>query len=171
MGAVTLLVSRHAPRPLPLARYALTKVYRNVGLFRYWTVSNVPLFFIAAPALSIMFISSVWAWWAKSDGSTKTTSDVSRSVEFDFMPVCLRRLALPQGLLAVMALLSYHVQIITRLSSAYPLWYIWLVFSIRGSVLDGSMRGSPAGNRILVRWMVIYAIVQCLLFASFLPPA
>ena len=80
------------------------------------------------------------------------------------------RLAAPQGLLAVLALTSYHVQIITRLSSGYVLWYIWLARRI----LAGSKENEKQDiwtNKIIVRWMVIYGLVQAGLFASFLPPA
>jgi GPI mannosyltransferase 2 len=89
----------------------------------------------------------------------------------DFQMACLRRLAVPQVLLASMALLSYHVQIITRLSSAYPLWYIWLFSSMKGSGRKGAAEMDRIHPKTLVKWMVMYAMVQAALFASFLPPA
>lgn len=92
-------------------------------------------------------------------------------MESDFQVGCLRRLAVPQALLASMALLSYHVQIITRLSSAYPLWYIWLFSTIRAFGRKSAMDTYRVDPKTLVRWMVIYAMVQAGLFASFLPPA
>ena len=39
--------------------------------------------------------------------------------------ICI--LALPQVTLAVLALTSYHVQIINRLSSGYVVWYWWQI--------------------------------------------
>lgn len=71
-------------------------------------------------------------------------------------------LALPQLALAVLGLTSYHVQIITRLSSGYPLWYIWLAVKIQEE---------PRHISVIVRWMGIYALIQAGLYASFLPPA
>ena len=71
-------------------------------------------------------------------------------------------LALPQLVLAILALTSYHVQIITRISSGYPLWYIWLA---------AKATDEPKRVAIVIRWMVIYALVQAGLYASFLPPA
>lgn len=71
-------------------------------------------------------------------------------------------LALPQLSLAILALVSYHVQIITRLASGYPLWYIWLAHQ----TVKGGTRPSAT-----IRWMVIYALIQAGLYASFLPPA
>lgn len=74
----------------------------------------------------------------------------------------LAPIALPQLVLAILALSSYHVQIITRISSGYPLWYIWLA----AKVMDEPKRVS-----MVVRWMVMYALIQAGLYASFLPPA
>ena len=81
----------------------------------------------------------------------------------------LARLAVPQGLLAVMAFTSYHVQIINRISSGYPLWYWYLVTS----AVDLSS-STPKHSRTLVAAvysMVAYALIQGVLFGSFLPPA
>jgi phosphatidylinositol glycan class V len=74
----------------------------------------------------------------------------------------LRRLALPQLAVAALAITSFHVQIVNRISSGYPLWYMHLA---RGVVADGK------GARRGVRAMVVYALVQGALFAAFLPPA
>ena len=71
-------------------------------------------------------------------------------------------LALPQLLLAILAFTSYHVQIITRISSGYPLWCIWLA---------SKATDEPKRVTVVIRWMIIYALVQAGLYASFLPPA
>jgi GPI mannosyltransferase 2 len=67
-------------------------------------------------------------------------------------------------ILAILALTTYHVQIITRISSGYPLWYIWL-----------AIVNCVGENQKLLKWttywMVLYAFVQAGLYASFLPPA
>lgn len=80
----------------------------------------------------------------------------------------LFRLAVPQGLLAVMALTSYHVQIINRISSGYPLWYWYLVSTAMDSFQD---RHKHRGLPIAAQAMVAYALIQGVLFGSFLPPA
>jgi GPI mannosyltransferase 2 len=116
------------------------------------------------------------------------------------------RLAVPQLLLAVAAFTSFHVQIITRLSSGYPLWYLHIAQAILGFV--ERLRTSSAPNRsgspvsvtkpsaeaesevsedssanpairafvwmrpeLITRFMIMYALIQGSLFASFLPPA
>jgi GPI mannosyltransferase 2 len=68
-------------------------------------------------------------------------------------------LTIPQLILAVLALTTYHVQIITRIASGYPWWYIWLAAE------------RPRSVKIAVRWMALYALIQGGLYASFLPPA
>lgn len=76
----------------------------------------------------------------------------------------VRSAALSQLILAALAVTNYHVQIITRISSGYPLWYFWLA-----SKLDDP-KGSTFGQKTVI-FMVMYAIIQGALFASFLPPA
>ncbi len=149
---------------------------------KYWTLSNLPLFLLAAPMLYIMTRSSIWAWnWhqtvssvypdkhpksnraATTDGegtpSTTATSDV------------VRRLLVPQLVLAILALTSYHVQIITRLSSAYPVWYWWLACLTLDDKKIRLFGRSWRSARIVGSWMVGYALIQAGLYASFLPPA
>ena len=123
--------------------------YWDVGLFRYWTVSNIPLFLLATPVLSLMAISAYKSVLYPMGSSTQVTlnrrtkgraksqspktpkipkaesapgSDPGPTVEVIF----LRALALPQLTLTVLALTIYHVQIITRISSAYPVMYFYL---------------------------------------------
>lgn len=81
----------------------------------------------------------------------------------------LFRLAVPQGLLAVMALTSYHVQIINRISSGYPVWYWWLVSTAMSSFQDPQK--SRRELSVAAQAMVAYALIQAVLFGSFLPPA
>lgn len=84
----------------------------------------------------------------------------------------LTRLAVAQFILTAMALTSYHVQIVNRISSGYPLWYWYLACQALGT----SERTPPTVKYknhfpALVQVMAIYALVQGVLFGSFLPPA
>lgn len=140
---------------------------RNVGIFRYWTLSNVPLFLLAIPMISLMTVSGIWALnYNMSEGfrSSKLQDDDRKfkGKGPEGFPI-LRNLAVSQLVLTLLTLTTAHVQIITRISSAYPVWLWYLAAQFRG-------RNSPlAGN--VVRFMVIYGIIQGGLFASFLPPA
>lgn len=81
----------------------------------------------------------------------------------------LVRLALPQLALALLALSTYHVQIITRMASGYPLWYWWLALGIVG--VGKGKWSVPVKSDVVVIWMVMYTAIQGGLYASFLPPA
>lgn len=86
----------------------------------------------------------------------------------------LSQLATTQILLAGMAIVGYHVQIITRLSSGCIVWYWWTAAKIldegASSNGDGGDGGGGGGSWIL-KWMVMYGLIQGVLFAGFLPPA
>jgi phosphatidylinositol glycan class V len=70
------------------------------------------------------------------------------------------RLAIPQGILAILALTNLHVQIINRICSGYPVWY-WFLAAL------GDNRAFGVG----VKAIALYAGIQAVLFGSFLPPA
>ena len=113
-----------------------------------------------------MVISGLWALNHRTEGlqSSKMQIEAQKSSEAqpEGFPI-LRNLAVSQLLLTMLTLTTAHVQIITRISSAYPICLWYLATQLR----EGT---SPlAGNA--VRVMVIYGIVQGGLYASFLPPA
>ncbi|KAJ6017719.1 GPI mannosyltransferase 2 [Penicillium sp. IBT 35674x] len=140
--------------------------YWNVGFLRYWTVSNIPLFLLAAPILFIMGRSSAWALRAPSTLRSRSGNQASSPLSPGSM---LFRLAVPQGLLAIMAITSYHVQIVNRVSSGYPVWY-WYLVSIGMECLQDS-RKNHRSLALAAQAMVLYALIQGVLFGSFLPPA
>ena len=148
---------------------------RGVGFLNYWTVSNIPLFILATPMLSILVCSSIWALRRCSIPEMSADKKKGESAEIS-LPLRINqaivlRLAIPQIMLAILALTVYHVQIITRLSSGYPVWYWWLASLILEN-RDTSLMGKKWSTACVIsKWMVIYAIVQGGLFASFLPPA
>ena len=144
---------------------------RDVGLFRYWTVPNLPLFLLAMPCLWMLLVSSAWACTYPT--SSIFTAPKNSITVANLDKEGLIRLAMPQVVLALAAFASYHVQIINRLSSGYPLWYIWLasaIAEVAKQPYDNLVRRGGTAQ-LIVRSIAIYAIVQGGLFASFLPPA
>ncbi|KAL2852393.1 GPI mannosyltransferase 2 [Aspergillus pseudoustus] len=146
--------------------------YWGVGFLGYWTVPNIPLFLLATPMLLILFLSSFWVFKAKSSltssgAALKTSSTLSSSPASSL----LTQLAIVQFILTVMAVTSYHVQIVNRISSGYPLWYWYLAWHALKS--SDSTQSFTSRTRVLfvVQIMVAYALVQAVLFGSFLPPA
>ena len=132
-------------------------------MFRYWTLSNLPLFLLAAPMLYVLSRSGVEFLTESAAGNLPKTPGVSTETS-DRFAALLQCMALAQTVLAALALTSYHVQIITRISSGYPVWYWWLA----AALINGEK--TKLGNGI-VMFMVMYASIQGALFASFLPPA
>ncbi|KAL9099431.1 MAG: hypothetical protein Q9163_005067 [Psora crenata] len=158
------------------------KEYWGVGFLRYWTISNQPLFLIATPMLIVIYLSGKWAWEGEHtrtrltrvvdtehEGGLTIQCDTIRGSPLDH--AILRRFAVSQIILGLLAFTTYHVQIITRLSSGYPVWYWWLA-SLIISGNDANLWGWRFNiPRWITRWMVVYAFIQGALFASFLPPA
>lgn len=71
--------------------------------------------------------------------------------------------------MALLALTSYHVQIINRLASGYFVWYWW----IAGGLLETGKEMTTMRKLALdvTVFMAMYASIQAALYASFLPPA
>ncbi|EAW10565.1 DUF409 domain protein [Aspergillus clavatus NRRL 1] len=145
--------------------------YWNVGFLRYWTVPNIPLFLLAMPMLALLLWSSLWGL-RLSSVVRKDSNDVAPTMTTATVTSLLTRLSVVQGVLAVLALTSYHVQIINRISSGYPLWYWYLAAQLVGDATDSS--ATSKRNRlpaVLMQTMMIYGLIQAILFGSFLPPA
>ncbi|QMW44188.1 hypothetical protein G4B11_007608 [Aspergillus flavus] len=166
--------------------------YWNNGFLRYWTLSNMPLFALAGPMLVIMTYSAIWTLGVGSGGQErgngKSFSNTSKTQVHSEAPLTgrlLRSLAAPQIILAILTFLKHHVQIITRMSSGYPMWYLWLAHAlVEGHSLASSekvdvCRGEKETHilkqyryaRMTIFYMIVYSLVQGVLFASFLPPA
>ncbi|KXT00429.1 hypothetical protein AC578_1925 [Pseudocercospora eumusae] len=159
--------------------------YWNVGFLRYWTLSNIPLFALAAPMLLVL-LSTGWiamsraqldklvaALNAAGDPDHASTITAEEKQAFSHQ---MARFALPQLVLAALALTSFHVQIINRISSGYPVWYILLACAIHipthaTEESGAAMRFFASNAQWLVRASVMYAMVQGGLYASFMPPA
>ncbi|KAK4200843.1 GPI mannosyltransferase 2 [Triangularia verruculosa] len=151
------------PRPwcqasLPSIFTFVQEHYWNVGFLRYWTISNLPLFLLATPMLAILVRSGV----EQLTSSARQPVTAAKPVESSQLTSLVQSAAVAQVVLAVLAIAMYHVQIITRISSGYPLWYWW----VAGSLIRGEKMGG-----YIVKFMILYALIQGVLFTSFLPPA
>jgi GPI mannosyltransferase 2 len=173
---------------LACSRCKNTDQRRNVGFLRYWTIGNLPLFLLSAPMLYLLTISGldILKRTPRADVLRAKTRIADSPITLqmdsggfsqllqttDFHLLCLQRLAVPQILLTGLAFTSFHVQIITRIASGYPLWYIWcaeLLHSSAASLATGN--STTFFGKAVVRGIVMYGIVQGGLYATFLPPA
>ncbi|ROT36451.1 mannosyltransferase [Sodiomyces alkalinus F11] len=147
-------------RTLPSIYAFVQEHYWGTGFLRYWTMSNLPLFLLAAPVLTIMSISGVEVLRQPSTslGIVGRLDTGSRTF--------VQAVAAGQVVLATLALSTYHVQVVTRLASGYPIWYWWLANCLAGQDEKRSVWGERA-----VIFMVMYAMIQGGLFVCFLPPA
>lgn len=110
--------------------------------------------------------SALWALQAPSALRVPSEDQTPSSLSPGSM---LFRLAVPQGLLAALALTSYHVQIVNRISSGYPVWYWYLVCIGLEGLQDP--RKNYRGLDFAAQAMIAYALIQGVLYGSFLPPA
>ncbi|RMY89391.1 hypothetical protein D0861_04285 [Hortaea werneckii] len=194
---------------LPPSIYSFVqKEYWNVGLFRYWSLNNLPLFLLAAPLGYVMIVTALNALLHaeklytslvdKQVSETQNPHTIER--ERRIFTYVLPRLGVPQLILVIMAVTSFHVQILNRISSGYVVWYFMLAVRIHiesdasetlveGPTKDeadagtgekekqfaGSTVGSTFARRLRPEWLfraiVMYALVQGGLYACFLPPA
>lgn len=165
-------------RTIPSIYSWVQKEYWNVGFLSYWTPGNIPLFLLAAPTLVVLSATALSATFqpdqmlASISGSTRQSIPAADAAFFRHVAL---QLAIPQLILAVMALTSFHVQIINRISSGCALWYLVLAIAVDDCSPSGFEGGGSLlrGGRtaIVVKMMAAYAIVQGGLYASFLPPA
>ncbi|PYH48365.1 DUF409 domain protein [Aspergillus saccharolyticus JOP 1030-1] len=146
--------------------------YWDNGFLRYWTLSNIPLFVLAAPMLTILVASGRQAVTKelRELATSRVSAEMQDTRQAQLTDRLLRSLAVPQVVLAVLIFLKHHVQIVTRVSSGYPIWYIWVACLLLQTHSEKEGRRDWKG-KIIVKYMVGYAMIQGVLFASFLPPA
>lgn len=155
----------------------------------------MPLFLLALPMLGVLFFTSylvllhqghlcpLYQRALSAKPSKMNTDETATTLAEERFMACMRRLVLPQLLLAGLTLTNFHVQIINRIATGYPAWYIVMALAIVASQNpDKDVTGKKTNNRVsfwcnaktqqyLVRTMVMYAVIQGGLFASFMPPA
>ncbi|EWC45205.1 hypothetical protein DRE_06093 [Drechslerella stenobrocha 248] len=171
-------------KSLPSVYNFVQSHYWGVGFLKYWTPGNIPLFLLAVPMLFVLLRTT-------SDIFATLTPATNRLYSLPLVQTnrdLLFRLSVPQLLLATLAITNYHVQIITRLSSGLPIWYIVTAAALvqtaetqypgPGDVASESGKTAPetsssvaSWHRPAIRFFLGYQIVQAILYGGFLPPA
>jgi len=133
--------------------------YWNVGFLRYWEPAQIPNFLISAPvyALNFFYASRIIVSGIKSYFD-KSTFPFARP----FLPFALHGLGY-----SLILFFSAHVQIMLRQTSGLPVTYWGAAALLSGQFGE---RGRVWG-KMWVGWSVMWGVVSCVLWATFLPPA
>ena len=137
---------------LPMFYSYLQSKYWNVGLFKYYTINNLPNFLLAFPQTAV----------------------ITASIMYKFNNTINRQFIDSLKLVAIALLFTVytvaHVQIINRISNIVaPLWISYIL-----EVLLQDVKSSKMARFIVLSYLTfntIYWIVQAYLFLCFLPPA
>ncbi|KZO99149.1 glycosyltransferase family 76 protein [Calocera viscosa TUFC12733] len=133
--------------------------YWNVGFLRYWEPAQIPNFLISAPvyALNFFYASRIIISGLKSyiDGRQAPFSK-------PFLPFAFHTLGY-----SLILFFSAHVQIMLRQTSGLPVTFWGTAALLSGQFGD---RGRFWG-KMWVGWSIMWGVVSCVLWATFLPPA
>lgn len=133
---------------------------RDVGLFRYWTLAQVPNFVLAAPVIGFGLLQA---------------HTFLRTVPLSaYLPHgAVRPWALPymvhMALLCVMLLVASHVQIALRFATPGGMPAIW--WALAAAVVGGPIPARRIPLNVATGYLLGYAAVAGVLYASFYPPA
>lgn len=145
--------------------------YWNVGFLRYYTVHQLPNFFLASPTIIfsitgiLEYVKTDWVWAA-------TLGLSHRSLTIKKRPYHNRAL-LPHiylwAFMLVYSMLFVHVQIMTRLFMFMPVvcWYHAHLYYMAGS----KTRGSISQRKLHLFLLGSFSTITSILFFSFYPPA
>lgn len=175
--------SSDEPRPwcgnrLPSIYSFVQSEYWNVGLFRYWTIAQVPNFVLAFPVLALLVSCALRDL---SRAHILISSVQSRDRNCIATPLAIVPHAIHAILLASILMFAAHTQIALRLAAALPYTY-WSAaslfvdtFSIFSSQYPfeskevGKRKGVAA--TCWVWWSALWGAISLITWATFLPPA
>ncbi|KAJ7078921.1 glycosyltransferase family 76 protein [Mycena belliarum] len=141
-------------RPLPLVYSYVQGRYWDVGLFRYWSLQQLPNFLIAAPPLLAITAFSVH----HLRHCLKFPAPPPRT----FLAPSIAPHAIHALLMSGILLFASHTQVILRQAAAMPITYwaaAWLLLE------------HPKWGRAWVAWSILWGALSVLLWGVFLPPA
>lgn len=144
-------------RTLPLIYPYIQEHYWNNGFLRYWTPNNIPNFLFAMPTLTIMVRSLMY--YTKRRMVGKYTVPLNMEV--------IRPIAIVQAVMLVSCVTSWHVQIITRVGGSSLLLTYWYTAELLGSTKLQEVKE----GKLIVRYSVVWILVQAVLYSAFMPPA
>ncbi|KAF5351807.1 hypothetical protein D9756_007390 [Leucocoprinus leucothites] len=145
-------------KTIPLVYSHVQARYWNIGLFNYWTLSQLPNFLIAFPPLFALFSYSLRYLLHFLGFSASNSSP--------FFNPSIAPHAIHALLMSCILLFASHTQIVLRLAPSMPFAY-WAA----AYILTNSMKQHPFASRAWLPWAFIWSIVSVVLWVAFLPPA
>lgn len=151
-------------------------ICRNVGLFRYWTLLQIPNFVLAAPVLALSVAAS-WTFYSHNLRHVLSSTlpflciapvsqhdnDPKRdALSRPFLSIQLTPFIHLHTALTLMLLFASHVQIILRVSVTNPVIF-WFVADL--------IHTRSRWGRRWVTYCLVWGSVSIFLWAGFYPPA
>lgn len=130
----------------------------------FFQASQLSRYPAASPSPTDEAAATAIASTGQRSSATATSKQQTAVVDTSRLTLIVQSMVASQVILVGLTFTSYHVQIISRLCSGYPAWYWWVAACFR------SRKTRKVGGGVVV-FMVMYACIQAVLFASFLPPA
>lgn len=147
------------------------KFRRNVGFFRYWTISQLPNWILSLPVLGLA------ALWMSSVYSQDTCILLKKT----FLPWKFGNTVLLNNLLVhahftlitlLILVCNSHVQVVLRFASPGGLPAVWWgashLFTMNSKEMDSKKR---LWGKLLLSYLVLWNLTSTLLYSGFYPPA
>ncbi|KAL1405821.1 ER membrane glycoprotein subunit of the GPI transamidase complex-like protein [Vanrija albida] len=142
-------------KALPFSYGFVQGEYWNVGPFRYWTLSQLPNFALAAPVLYVTIKGLA------SHLQSLVASSPTRIARLD------TAIYLHQLLMMALLIISSHTQIALRLAATDPV--VW--WTIAASALGGDKGDLGKTAKVWLWWVCIWGAVSLVLWSGHYPPA
>ncbi|KAI3617854.1 hypothetical protein CBS9595_003763 [Malassezia furfur] len=143
---------------VPLAYSYVQSTYWDVGLFRYWTVAQVPNFALAAPVL-VAGAVGVGAYVMRVGPGVLARAVLVPWQRTTTLGLPLLPHALHTAALLALLLFASHVQIALRLCTPGGMPFVWYTAA------------AVCPPRAALRYLCLYGAVAGVLYAGFYPPA
>ncbi|KAG7660802.1 GPI18 [[Candida] subhashii] len=127
-----------------LFQYSQDK-YWNVGLFKYWTVNNIPNFLLVTPIIALNVYSIYYFYIHELPKYKRILS-----------------LVVVNGLIIIGGVFFWNTQILNRVTSFSPILYWTLAIE---------MRKGKKWVQYAMYYALMWNFIQSALFAAFMPPA
>lgn len=158
------LLAENVPRapfctnfPYSIYSHVQSKYWHN-GLFRYWSLQQLPNFLITAPPLLTIFIFSIYHLRVRLADILNPSNRGNRP----FSSSSLTPHAIHSLFICCLLLFASHTQILLRVAASLPLTYwaaAWLVIYY------------PIHGQRWIAWSMAWGSISVVLWSSFLPPA